>query len=177
MPCIGTSLPFFFFNFPPFYCQIISHSHVRVWELDHKEGSTLENWCFQTVVLEKTLESPLDYKEIQPVSPKGNQSCIFIGRTDAEAEALILWPPDVKIWLIRKDPEAGKHWGQNEKGVAEDEMFICITDPMDMNLSKLQEIVEDRGAWRAAVHGLIKSQRVRHDLATTQRPQKTIHFR
>jgi len=89
-----------------------SSSHVWMWELDYKESWTLKNWCFWTVVLEKTLESPLACKEIQPVQPKGNQSWIFIGRTDAEAEAPILWPPDVKNWLIGKDPDAGKDWRQ-----------------------------------------------------------------
>ena len=98
-----------------------SSSHVWMWELDYKESWVL-NWCFWTVVLEKTLESPLDCKEIQPVHPKGNQSWIFIGRTDAEAEALILWPPDAKNWLIGKDPNAGKDWRQEEKGTTEDEM-------------------------------------------------------
>ena len=90
----------------------------------HKEGWALKNWCFWTVVLEKTLESPLDCKEIKPVNPKGNQSWIFIGRTDAEAEVLILWPPDRKSQLIRKDSEAGKDWRQEEKGMAEDEMVV-----------------------------------------------------
>ena len=94
--------------------------HVWMWELDHKESWVLKNWCFWTVVLEKTLESPLDYKEIQPVTPKGNQSWIFNGRTDAEAP--ILWPPDAKHWLIGKDPDAGEDWGQEEKGTTEDEM-------------------------------------------------------
>ena len=93
-----------------------------MWELDHKESWALKNWCFQIVVLEKTLESPLDCKEIKLVNPKGNQPWIFNGRTDAEAEASILWPPDVKSRLIGKDPEAGKDWGQEEKGVTEDEM-------------------------------------------------------
>ena len=96
-------------------------SHVWMWELDYKESWALKNWCFWTVVLEKTLESPLDFKEIQPVHPKGNQSWVFIGRTDAEAEAPILWPPDVKNWLIWKDPNAGKDWRQEEKGTVEDE--------------------------------------------------------
>ena len=90
---------------------------VRV---NHKEGRVLKNWCFWTVVLEKTLESPLDCKEIQPVHPKVNQSWLFIGRTDADAP--ILWPPDVKNWLTGKDPDAGKDWGQEEKGTTEDEM-------------------------------------------------------
>ena len=106
------------------YCQSygFSSSHVQMWELDHKEGWVPKNWCFWTVVLEKTLESPLDSKDIQPVNPKGNQFWIFIGRTDAEAEATILWPPGVKNRLTRKDPDAGKGWGQEEKGATEDEM-------------------------------------------------------
>ena len=99
-----------------------SSSHVWMWELDYKESWAPKNWCYWTVVLEKTLESPLDCKEIQPVHPKGNQSWIFIGRTDAEAEIPILWPPDVKNWLIGKDPDAGKDRGQEEKGMTEDEM-------------------------------------------------------
>ena len=93
-----------------------------MWELDYKESWVLKNWCFWTVVLEKTPESPLDCKEIQPVHPKGNQSWIFIWRADAEAEAPILWPPDEKNWLIGKDPDAGKDWGWEEKGMTEDEM-------------------------------------------------------
>ena len=99
-----------------------SSSHVWMWELDHKEGWVPKNWCFWTVVLEKTLESPLDCKEIQPVSPKGNQPWIFIERTDAEGEGPILWPADAKNQLIRKDPDAGKVWRQAEKGMTEDEM-------------------------------------------------------
>ena len=99
-----------------------SNSHIQMWDLDHKEGWLLKNWCFSTVVLEKTLEGPLDCKEIKPANPKGNQSWLFIGRTDAEAETPILWPPDVKRRLIRKDPDAGKDWGQEEKQVAEDKM-------------------------------------------------------
>ena len=93
--------------------------------------------------------SPLHFKEIKPVNPKGNQPWIFIGRTDAEAEAPILWPPDAKNWLIIKDPDAGKDWREEEKGTAEDEMVDGITDSVDMNLSQLWEIVKDRGAWRA----------------------------
>ena len=99
-----------------------SSSHLWMWELDYKESWAVKNWCFWTVVLEKTLGSPLDYKEIQPVNPKGNQSRIFIGRTDTEAEAPIFWPPDAKNWLIWKDPDAGKDWRQEEKGATEDEM-------------------------------------------------------
>ena len=93
-----------------------------MWELDHKEGLAPKNQYFQIVMLEKTLESPLDYKENQPVNPKGNQSWIFIGRTDAEAETPILWPPDAKNWLVGKDPDAGKDWRREEKGTAEDQM-------------------------------------------------------
>ena len=93
-----------------------------MWELDHKESRVLKNWCFWTVVLEKTLESPLDCKEMQPVHPKGNQSWIFIGKIDVEAEAQILWPPDVKNWLLSKDPDAGKDWRQEEKETTEDKM-------------------------------------------------------
>ena len=99
-----------------------SSSRVWMWELDYKEGWAPKNWCFLAVVLEKTLESPLDFKEIQSVHPKGNQSWIFIGRTDAEAETPILWPPDAKSWLIWKGPDARKDGGQEEKGTTEDEM-------------------------------------------------------
>ena len=99
-----------------------SSSHVWTWELDHKESWAVKNWCFWTVVLEKTLESPLDCKEIKPFHPKENESWMFIGRTDAEAETPILWPPDVKNQLIGKDPDAGKDWRRENKGLAEDEM-------------------------------------------------------
>ena len=99
-----------------------SGGHVWMWELDCEESWVPRNWCFWTVVLEKTLESPLDCKEIQPVHPKGDQSWVFIGRTDVEAETPILWPPDAKRCLIWKDPDAGKDWGQEEKGTTEDEM-------------------------------------------------------
>ena len=95
---------------------VFSSGHVGMWELDYKESWELKNWCFRTVVLEKTLESPLDCKEIQPVNPKGNQSWIFIGRMDAEAETPLLWPPDVKNWLIGKDPKSGNNWRQEEEG-------------------------------------------------------------
>ena len=97
-------------------------SHVQMWELDHKEGWVLTNWCFWIVVLEKTLENPLDCKEIKPVNPKGNQLWIFTGRSGAKAEATIFWPPDTKNWFIGEDPDAGNDWGQEEKGVTEDEM-------------------------------------------------------
>ena len=101
-----------------------SSSHVWIWELDHKKGC-LPNWCIQTGGLKKTLESPLDSNEIKPVNPKGNQPWIFIGRTDAEAEALILWPPDAKRWLIEKYPDAGQDWRQEEELMTEDETVGC----------------------------------------------------
>ena len=107
---------------PSSQCCGFSSSHVWMWELNYKESWAPKNWCFWTVALEKTFESPLDCKEVQPVSPKGNQSWIFIGRTNAEAEAPILWPPDVKNWLLGKDPDAGKDWRRKEKGTTEDEM-------------------------------------------------------
>ena len=99
-----------------------SSSHVWIWELDWKESFTLKNWCFWSVVLEKTLESPLDCKEIKPVHAKGNQSWKFIERTDVEAETPVLWPPNGKNWLIGKDPNAGKDWRQEEKGMTENKM-------------------------------------------------------
>ena len=102
--------------------MVFSSSHVWMWELDYEESWVPKNWCFWTVVLEKTLESPLDWKEIQPVHSKRNQSWVFTGRTDAEAETSILWPPDAKNWLIWKDSDAGKDWRQEEKGTTKDEM-------------------------------------------------------
>ena len=132
--------------------------------LDHKEGWAPKNWCFWIVVLEKTLESPLDCKEIKPVNPKGNQPWIFIGRTDAKAEAPILWPPDVKNWLIGKDSDAGKDWRREKKGMTEDEM---VGWHHQLNGHESEQTPRDSGGQRSLVYfGSKWLQRVRHDLAT-----------
>ena len=115
--------PYFVNKEPSSQIYGFSNGHVLSWELDYKESWPLKNWCFWTMVLEKTLESPLDCKEIQPVHPKGNQSWLFIGRTDAETESPVLWLPGVKNWLTGKDPDTGQDWRQEEKVMAEDEMF------------------------------------------------------
>ena len=134
-----------------------SSSHVWMWEVDHKESWVPKNWCFWTVVLENTLESPLDCKEIQPVHTKGDQSWVFIGKTDAEAETPGLWPPHAKSWLIGKDPDAGGIVGSRRKGWQRMRWLDDITDPMHMSLSELRELVMDREAWRAVIHGVTKS--------------------
>ena len=140
-----------------------SSSHVWMWELDHKEVWAPKNWCFQTVVLKKTLESPLDCREIKPVNPNGNQPWIFL-RTDAETEAPILWLPDVKTWLIWKDPDAGKDWGQEEKWMTEDEM-VGWHHWVDGHLFGLTPGVGD-GPGRPGVLWFLGSQRVGHDWDT-----------
>ena len=138
-----------------------------MWELDYKEGWEPRNWCFWTVVLEKTLKSPLDSKEIKPVNPKGNQPWILIGRTDAEAP--ILWPPDVKNWLIGKDPDAGKNWRQEEKGTTEDEMFGWHHW---LNGHEFEQIAGDSEGQGNLACCHPSGRRVRHDLVIEQQQQK-----
>ena len=134
-----------------------SSSHVWIWELDHKEGWVPKNDCFWTMVLEKTLESPLDCKEIKPVSPKGNQFWIFIGRTDAKAEAPIVWPPDRKSWLIGKDPDAGIDWGQKGKRVTKDEMIRWHHQLNGHEFKQTPGDSEGQGSLACCSHGVTKS--------------------
>ena len=129
-----------------------------MWELDCEESWVPKNWCFWTVVLEKTLASLLDCKEIQPVHSKGNQFWVFIGRTDAKAEILILWPPHVKSWLTGKNPDAGRVEGRRRRGRQRTRWLDCITDSMNMGLGGLWELVMDREVWCTAIHGVTKSQ-------------------
>ena len=134
-----------------------SSSYVWMWELDHIESWASKNWCFWIVVLEKTLESPLDCKEIQLVHSKGNQSWVFIGRIDAKAETPILWPPHVKSWLNGKVPDAGRDWGQEEKGTTEDEVAGWHHRLDGHEFEWTLGIGDDREAWHAVIHGIAKN--------------------
>ena len=146
-----------------------SSSHVQMWELDHKEGWAPKNWCLQTVVLEKTLESPLDCKEIKPVNPKGNQPWIFIGRADAEAETPTLWPHDKKSRLIRKDPESGKDGGQEEKGMTEDKMVGWHHQLNGHEFGQVPGIGDGQGSLGCCSPWVAKSWRWLGDWTTTPR--------
>ena len=150
--------------------KFFSSSNVQMWELDHKEGWVPKNWYFQIVVLEKTPERPFDCKKMKPVNRKGNQPWILIGRTDAEAEAPIPWPPVAKSWLIGKDPDAGKDWRQKEKGAAEEEM---VRKHYWLSGHEFEQTPRDsEGQGEPDVLQSMGSQRVGHDLATEQHQQQ-----
>ena len=147
---------------------VLSSSHVWMWELDHKAGWVLKNWCFWIVVLEKTLESPLDCKEIKPVNPRGNQHYGRIGRIDAEAETPILWTPDVKSWFIGKEPDAVKDWRLKEKREAEDEV---VGWHLRLNGYEFEQTLEHRERWGSLACCSPWGCRVGHDLASEQQQQ------